>query len=217
MFLFKSQKGQDAWVLRVLRFKRNGFFVDLAATDGRTHSNSYVLERLFRWRGICIEPNPRYHDALRSRCCHVEHSVIDSTDGVVPFRVDNGFLGGIVADDTDNSPAIRGEQMAAATILDLPARPLIHVLDQHHAPRVIDYLSLDVEGAEERVLLNFPFDRYTFRCMTIERPTPALNQRLFAAGYVFVKNHLFDTFYVHASLSNRVRPDPFEQVPAKDW
>ena len=39
----------------------------------------------------------------------------------------------------------------------------------HHAPACIDYMSADIEGAEDMALLGFDFDQYVFRCMTIER------------------------------------------------
>ena len=55
--IFKGQKGQDRWViLEALPWLRRGFFLDLAAADGLTHSNTHVLEKWFGWRGICIEP-----------------------------------------------------------------------------------------------------------------------------------------------------------------
>ena len=60
---------------------------------------------------------------------------------------------------------------------------LATLLRQHAAPRVIDYLSLDVEGAEDDVLLQFPFDDYLFRVMSIERPSDMLKKVLTERGY----------------------------------
>ena len=76
-----------------------------------------------------------------------------------------------------------------------------------------------MEGCEERIISTLDFDRYQFRCLTIERPTPRVNEVLFDNGYVFVKNFSFDTFYVHFSVldSRPIRCEPFEQVPPKDW
>jgi FkbM family methyltransferase len=219
--IFKSQKGQDRWVLfEVLPWKRRGFFLDLAAADGLTHSNTHVLEKWFGWTGVCIEPNPAFFAELKARRrCAAEQAVVSDRRETVRFRVDNGQLGGVVADDTDNNPRVRGEQLARAEIVELPAVPLNDVLARHNAPRVIDYFSLDVEGCEERVLQALDFGRYQFRCLTVERPTPRVNEILFAHGYVFVKNFSFDSFYVHPSVLDErpLRCDPFEQVPPKDW
>ena len=219
--IFKSQKGQDRWViLEVMPWKRRGFFLDLAAADGLTHSNTHVLEKWFGWSGLCIEPNPGFFAELKGRRrCRVDQSVISDRRERLRFRIDNGQLGGVVADDTDNNERVRGDQLSKAEIVELPAQPLNDVLERHNAPRVIDYFSLDVEGCEERIISTIDFDRYQFRCLTIERPTPRVNEVLFDNGYVFVKNFSFDSFYIHFSVldSRPIHCEPFEQVPPKDW
>jgi hypothetical protein len=136
----------------------------------------------------------------------------------VKFRIDNRSLGGIVADDTDNNPRIRGDLLRAATVTERRSETLVSILERHAAPEVIDYLSLDVEGVEERVIRSLDFSKYTFRCMTVERPTPKVNEILLANDYVFVKNRDFDSFYVHRSVleTHDIVCEPFEQVPPKD-
>ncbi|UCE93161.1 MAG: FkbM family methyltransferase [Flavobacteriaceae bacterium] len=219
--LFKGQKGQDKWVIfNVMPFKRGGFFLDLAASDGITHNNTYVLEKLFGWTGICIEPNPQFFQKLRStRKCIVDSSVISNKNEKVQFRIDNGMLGGIIDDDTDNNFRIRGEQLVTAETIILDALPLNELLDRYHAPVTIDYFSLDVEGSEERIISSIDFQKYHFLCLTIERPTPKVNKILFENGYLFVKNYKYDSFYVHSSLSNMklLKFQPFEQIPPKTW
>lgn len=220
--IFKSQKGQDAWVIEeVLPLQKNGFFLDVGAGDGIIHSNTYALEKLFGWNGICIEPNPMFLQSLQmTRNCAICNSVISDKREKVKFRTDNGCLGGIVAEDTDNSVRIRGNQLLGAEINVFNALPLTEVLDRYNAPSVIDYLSLDVEGAEERVMMGLDLEKYRFKCMTIERPNPNVNKILVDAGYVFVKNHRFDAFYVHPLLIasiTAIKTYPFEQIPRKDW
>jgi FkbM family methyltransferase len=216
----KGGKEQDKWVIfDVLPLKRGGYFVDLAAADGVNTSNTYVLEKVFGWDGICIEPNPGFLRKLRkSRSCIIEDAVVSDTVGDVRFRIDNRSLGGIVADDTDNNPRLRSDQLETATVIERRSDTLNSILDRNAAPGVIDYLSLDVEGAEERVIRSLDFDRYTFMCMTIERPTPMVNEILFANDYVFVRNRDFDSFYVHRSMLETcdIVCEPFEQVPPKD-
>jgi hypothetical protein len=218
---FKGQKGQDKWVIfTALPFKRNGYFLDLAAADGITHSNTFVLEKVFGWKGICVEPNPSYLSKLKKvRSCIVDGSVVSDKREKVNFRIDNGQLGGIVAEDTDNSSRVRGDELLHAEILSFDALPLDDLLERYKAPNTIDYFSLDVEGSEERIVSSLDFERYRFNCLTIERPTPRVNKILFQNGYVFVKNYKFDSFYIHSSLADqrKVRRQPFTQVPAKDW
>ena len=63
---------------------------------------------------------------------------------------------------------------------------LVSIMDHFHAPSVIDYLSLDVEGAEESVLRGFDFLRFSVRVMTIERPSAALANLLVRWNYHYV-------------------------------
>ena len=44
------------------------------------------------------------------------------------------------------------------------------MLQQVNAPKQIDYLSLDVEGAESIVMKSFPWDTHRFSVLTVERP-----------------------------------------------
>jgi hypothetical protein len=221
---FVGQKEQDRWIVEeVFPGRHGGTFLDLAATDGLSHNNTVFLERALGWTGLCVEPNPSYYlDLARNRSCATSNACVDEARGEVDFLPNEG-LGGIVADDTDNSPLIRApllaESYAAGKVLRLQTTSLEALLDHHSLPAVIDYFSFDVEGAETRILRSFPFYRYRFLAMTIERPTPELNERLFANGYVFVKNLSFDSFYVHESLPAlaHLSLQPFEQAPAKDW
>ena len=218
---FKSQKSQDEWVIKeILPNKRDGFFVDLAAANGYNHSNTYALEEYYGWGGICIEPNPKFYNKLEKRKCIIEKCVVSDTESYVKFRVDNNYCGGIVADDTDNNQNnFRRRAFQRAEIVEMKANTLINILDKNKAPKNINYFSLDVEGAEERILSTFEFDKYTFDCMTVERPTSKCNEILFANDYVFVKNHKFDSFYIHKSIADesRIVCEPFEQVPPKKW
>jgi hypothetical protein len=52
------------------------------------------------------------------------------------------------------------------------------LLDDFGAPSVIDYLSLDIEGAEWWAFSTFPWHRYKFLTITIERPKPELLNKL---------------------------------------
>tara|TARA_Y100000741_G_scaffold329222_1_gene282986 strand:- start:148 stop:1626 length:1479 start_codon:yes stop_codon:yes gene_type:complete len=222
---FIGQKGQDEWIIdTIFNYKTHGYFVDLAATDGIAINNTLLLERELNWDGICIEPNPKYYDKLKkNRNCNVTDFVVDKANNIeIKFRIDNGELGGIVDIDTDNNEKFRSNELKNATILKLKTKTLEYVLDKFNAPKVIDYLSLDVEGAEERILTNFPFNRYTFLAMTIERPTPELEKVLFDNGYVFVmvsKKLPFDTFYVHKTIPNfdQIIKEPYTSTPRKDW
>jgi hypothetical protein len=60
-----AQRLQDLWVLYEFDGMRDGFFVDFGAGNGRDSSNSYILHKRYRWKGILVEPNTDYEDNLR--------------------------------------------------------------------------------------------------------------------------------------------------------
>ena len=63
------------------------------------------------------------------------------------------------------------------------------ILRDFGMPKIIDYLSLDIEGAEAWVLKAFPWDEFTFLVATIERPRPELQALLKANGYKYMCDH----------------------------
>ncbi len=200
---YLSSKGQDRWIVReIFPDLRNGFFVEIGAGNGFTGSDSFVLEQEYGWRGICIEPNPFLYRQLtqevRRRCVCLQ-LCIDRNAGTVPFVL-SGDTSGIVAEDTDNSPSVRFDQLTKlgrdGMIRKVEAETIGKMLSDCDAPSIIHYLSLDVEGAEERVLESFPFDRYHVLAMTVERPTERIHDLLSSVGFVLTRHRWHDGFYV---------------------
>jgi FkbM family methyltransferase len=193
-----SQTGQDLWVFgEAFNEKRAGFFVDIGAHDGVTISNTVILERRYSWQGICVEANPITFSSLkRSRKCTCINACLDDKAGEVDFRTD-GVFGGIVSDGQAEVSAGH----CGSSVVRLPTRTLTAVLDNAQAPLTIDYMSIDVEGAEERVLAGLDCGRYTFKTITIERPSDATKQLLLSQGYECVKSLPgLDYYYIHSSF-----------------
>ena len=205
--------------------KRDGFFLELGAADGFSESNTYVLEKRCGWTGICIEPHPALFDAMVNkyhRTCQCVQAAVDAERGSVEFVL-AGQTSGLVLEESDNSVEKRSDQIDSARSegrsIIVETLPLAELLDVLGAPQVIDYFSFDVEGLETRILRAFPFDRYVFLALTVERPTPELNEILLRNGYRFVRNSLYDSFYLHESFQelDRIQSEPFEQLPAKEF
>lgn len=196
-----GQYGQDWWLLSVLRGCRNGYFVELGAMDGLHNSNTILLEESYGWTGLCIEPHPEsFGQLVRNRSCACSPACVDGEQHEVSFHQhsDRG-MSGIVDADTDNRDA-------KTDLISLETVTLEEVLDEHAAPSAIDYLSLDTEGTEFRILQAFDFKRYRFRCMTIERCPEALHRLLSQHGYLLVaiirkrNGRIIDYGYVHGEL-----------------
>jgi FkbM family methyltransferase len=166
-----SQILQDLWVLYMTGSQRNGFFVEFGACDGRSMSNSRLLEEGYGWTGILAEPNPVWHDALRAnRGVVIDTDCVSDVSGqTVDFLSTDKMpelsrMADIVPDDVHERNGNRDMQ----TLYRVPTISLNDLLDRHDAPDVIDYLSIDTEGSEFRILQNFDFDRRRFKLITVE-------------------------------------------------
>lgn len=63
-----SQLNQDINVLKFYKNAKNKYFVDIGASDGIELSNTYLLEKEYNWKGICVEPIPyRFNDLCNNR------------------------------------------------------------------------------------------------------------------------------------------------------
>jgi FkbM family methyltransferase len=208
-----SQYAQDISVFALLGGKTGGFFIDLASNEPLAKSNTRALERDRGWKGLCIEANPRYWEALRSiRSCHLVTVAVADTNGEVQFVDDDGFSG-IVSEKTDHkempmytTKSMNTRHKKLAANFTVKTVPFADILEATNAPRCIDYMSLDVEGAETLVMHSFPFANHTVAVMTIERPKPDLTKMLRSHGYMFLCGGGADEVWVHPSRI--AAPDP---------
>jgi FkbM family methyltransferase len=194
-----SQIKQDLFVLNHLSGKTNGYFVEFGASDGKTLSNTWLLEKRFGWQGLLAEPSRHCHDSLRSnRSCRVDTRCVWKTTGdLIPFHeTQDHFLS---SPGKTASPVISTYDVDSVTLSDL--------LDYHSSPPHIDYLSVDTEGSELDIMQRFNedkgFNRYRFNCITIEHnfnlpKRQAILSLLTKHGYLNVHSKIsdFDDWYV---------------------
>lgn len=195
-----SQVSQDLMVLYVLNKKRNGFFVEFGATDGREMSNTYLLEKEFGWTGILCEPSVKWHNKLSSnRNCKIDHRCVWSVSNqdlffsdtkTAEFSTINQFL------DYDKlkRDIVNSYNVKSVSLNDL--------LMEHQAPSYIDYLSIDTEGSELEILKSVDFNKYSFGIISVEHNFTS-NRELIAGlliskGYKNIHRTFsrFDDWYV---------------------
>lgn len=166
---------QDEWVIAKTQGKRGGYFVEIGAHDGIRHSNTLTLERDFGWSGSLVEANPELHRRLvrnRSMMRCVRAAVGECNEGRVRFLLGDSY-GGLsrhMPNDWLQEHELRKTPDLWVSTLCL--RDVL--LHECNAPRHIDYLSIDVEGAEYSILKSF-FEyqaqterRYTIDLITVE-------------------------------------------------
>ena len=206
-----SQLGQDRYLMdEIYPGKRDGYFVDVGAHDGRSISNTWLLERDRGWRGVCVEPLPVEFGKLRaarpqSHC--VQAAVTAEQDsGDVAFTeiLNSNMLSGLDA----HLPRHVVDSNESRTT-QVRARTLTSILNETRAPAWIDYLSVDTEGSELEVLRGIDFSRYTFGFVTLEHNydeprRTEIREFLAARDYVYHRPNQWDDDYVHASLNAKL-------------
>ena len=186
---------------------RPGYFIELGANDGISQSNTYLLEAKHGWRGLLIEAVPhKFFQCKENRSQENSFACAAAVDFDYSERfVEMQYSGLMSIGETSTldgeSHSQDGVQFLAqgeeVVRFGAPARTMTSILDEVSAPERIDFLSLDVEGAELSVLNGIDFDRYSFAFMLIEcADRQAIETLLAAHGYEHIDqlshhDHLF--------------------------
>ena len=165
----KSQLRQDLLVLANTNYKQGGYFVEFGATNGILLSNSFLLEQKYGWRGILAEPSRVWKTELLS---NRPESII-STQCV--WERSNQIISFNETQDPENSTISifrnkksRYTRYRKVNHYEVKTISLMDLLIENNAPKYIDYLSIDTEGSELRILQAFDFSKFSFGIISIE-------------------------------------------------
>jgi FkbM family methyltransferase len=168
-----------------------GTFVEVGANDPVVLSQTYHLEQR-GWRGILVEPlrecAERLRAARRARVFAVAAGAPENDGRELPL---------LVAGALSTLQASIVEDVAAAEVRSVPVRTLDSMLAEAGFDRV-DFLSVDVEGAELAVLRGFSIARYRPRLILIEDDVQDLSKHAYleACGYKLVRRTALNNWYV---------------------
>lgn len=188
-----SQSGQDAFVVEYFNNKRNGVFIDIGANNGISFSNTYYLEKDLEWKGICFEPIPFTFNKLQENrnCVCINAGVVgdDSLKKEFTYIEDTAYMLSGITEDYHPKHIERikntAEKLDRKIIkIKLPCVKLNKILEEHKIYD-IDYLSIDTEGNELKIIESINFDKYNIRLMTIENNYRDENQTnvIMSKGY----------------------------------
>ncbi len=174
----KSQIGQDIFVVSQLGL-RPGFFVEFGAADGITLSNTHLLESKLGWQGILAEPARCDADNLaKNRTAKIDYRCVWKESGHKLKFVEAKYsaLSTLALYSNDDFHAKQRE--APEDTYDVETVSLTDLLDQHNAPRDIDYLSIDTEGSELDIISTFDFKKYNISIITCEHNYTESRQKI---------------------------------------
>ena len=191
----------DHKLLKYLNY-HNGYYVELGANDGITASNTLFFERSRHWGGVLVEPIPhKYLECIKNRSTANEIHCNACTS----FEFDEKFVEIIYSNTMSISLGLEtdipnaqehislGEQFLAngerSFSFGAKSKTLNQILIDSNSPKVIDFLSLDVEGSEIEVLKGLDFEKFQFKYMLIEsRSISSIISYLTKFNYDYVEN-----------------------------
>lgn len=200
---YYSQINQDREVIQHFKEKRNGYFVELGASDGVNLSNTLTLEKYYEWDGICIEPLPSVYEKLvQNRKCKCYNYLVSDKNGVEEelFEAQDNLLSGIKQDINCHKHILSNPK----NLYKMQTKTLTSVLDEANAPNMIDFLSLDTEGSELKILFGLDFNKYNFRYICVEHnfvePTRTFIRKfLESKNYQYLGQNNWDDNYIYVA------------------
>ena len=163
-----SQEGQSRAVQSFLNGRKHGFFIECGAADGKTFSNTLLLERNDMWTGLLIEANPTYYQSIvkLNRKAYATNACLSPSNSTqrLQFAAAN-LLGGLVSGMNEGHKAwIRHKSKRMIIAQCFPLYSILLALETLH----IDYFSLDVEGPELDILKTIPLSKVIIDLFSIE-------------------------------------------------
>ena len=168
-FISYAQNFEDVMLWRALRHVENGFYIDL----GAGHPDDFSVTRAFYdrgWRGINVEPTSRIMRlaGARPRDVNIHAAVGHRADKLTLFVVEDN------KDISTLDPMIAEEHRIAGWTIGESQVPVVTLADicREHVRTDVNFLKIDVEGAERDVLLGADLERFRPWIVIVEATAP---------------------------------------------
>lgn len=165
-----------------------GVFLEIGANDGFSQSNTYYLERVLGWHGVLIEPVPALYRAcrrLRKRSVTFNRACV-GPDGPAEIQVALLGLMSVTLGLQDGGEETGRLGRRVPKTIGVPTATLSELIDQA-GEKAVDFMSVDVEGAELAVLSGLDLRRHTPGFLLVETKHPDEVARLLGRHMEFVE------------------------------
>ena len=163
-----SQNGEDILIRHYLKSINNGYYLDLGCYDPFHLSNTAILW-VEGWTGVNVDANPKTierFNKIRSTDLNIFAAIVseqERKDGVknITFYVDG---------DNSNQQSARGSLLVtkrAQSPMTVPAMSVLELLKECGINH-FDYMNIDLEGYDEKIISEFPFHLISPYLVTIE-------------------------------------------------
>ncbi|MEM4655158.1 MAG: FkbM family methyltransferase [Thermosphaera sp.] len=164
-----SQEGEDLILLRVFENKAKGFYVDVGAHHPFRFSNTYLFYRK-GWWGINIDAardSIKLFKKFRPRDINLEIAISDKNEEMTYYVFDEPALN--TFDEKLAEERVRATKYKIIDKIKIRTKTLTEVLDRYMPEdQQIDFLTIDTEGSDIKVLLSLDWRRYKPDIVLIE-------------------------------------------------
>lgn len=165
-----AQNAEDV-ILRRAFPKQRGFYVDVGAGDPVKDSVTKHFYNL-GWQGINIEPQPDLFKKLnkdRQKDVNLDCAVTKKSGKIKLLLVPDQW--GLATTDKETGQTIKSKKYKTETIL-VEGKTLNEILQTQAQNKTIDFLKIDVEGAEKDVLQSIDLKKWQPTVIIIEATYP---------------------------------------------
>ena len=166
-----SEYDEETLIRDFFKDKREGFFLDVGAAAWRDNSTTYYLEKHLGWKGIAIDANPDYESGFlenRKTTRFFSYFVSDKSDQQTDFYVlpsDKPLASG----KKEHLMKFHHVRQVADDIQKREVKTItLNKLLEREGVKKVDFLSMDIEGAEPAALAGFDIERYKPDLVCIE-------------------------------------------------
>lgn len=219
-----AQRYEDLHLLRCFGGQSEGCYIDIGAGHP-VYDNVSLAFYLRGWSGITVEPNPwlaQLSAAVRPRDTRLQ-SLVGSEKGEATYYLVEHFHG-LSTTIATNAEAAQQEYGKPAKAMPVTMTTL-RAMCEDAGITEIDFLKIDVEGAEKAVLSGNDWKRFRPKVVLAEALAPLTmlpawdewEPILTANGYRFAFFDSLNRYYVaeeHAALTERLSAEPasFENI-----
>jgi len=182
-----SQLYEDIILDNMLKSKKNGVYIDVGANDPKSWSNTkFFYER--GWTGVNIEPNPDLFDKFKKYRSHdINLNIgIGAKKETLPFYQMSDDK--ISTFDKDEIPEFEKLGHRVVSTIQVPVITLKEVFETYYPDRIVDFISVDVEGFDMEVLQSNDWTKYrpTFIVLEVLRDKDSFLKYMKSIGYSLI-------------------------------
>jgi|TARA_B110000438_G_scaffold246482_1_gene248078 FkbM family methyltransferase len=194
-----SYNGIDSLIANIFKNKKNGIYIDVGCNHPIKNNNTFLLYKK-GWRGINIDADSKsikIFNYARPLDYNVNIAVSEKNGFENLFFYHEGSSINTLSNDVSAY-----QKAKVSKVLEVKTQSLNYILDNSPFKNfTIDFLSIDVEGSEMKVLKDFNFPKFLPKVIVVE----------------FLDLNLKKLEIKNLNIENVIKSDLYKLIISKDY